>query len=67
MTEGRRSEIDCLIEQLSEIQMHIDRLSIDETMQDDERDEFVSEAVDVLRSACDCLDDVIEYLNAAVK
>ena len=76
MTEGRRSEIDCLIEQLSEIQMHIDCLSIDEekecvnsseTMQDDERDEFVSEAVDDLRSACDCLDEVIEYLNAAVK
>lgn len=76
MTEERRSEIDCLIEQLSQIQMHIDCLLIDEerecgnsseAMQDDGRDEFVSEAVDDLQSACDCLDEVIEYLNAAVK
>ena len=76
MTEERRSKLIVLIEQLSEIQMHIDCLSIDEekecdnssgTMQDDECDEFVSEAVDDLQSACDCLDEVIEYLNAAAK
>ena len=76
MNADRRKRIQEIIDQLTDIQTDAEAIrdeeqeaydNLPENLQGSERGEAMSEAADNLDSAYNSIDEVLEYLNAAIE
>lgn len=76
MNAQRRKSIQEVIDQLTDLQSTVENLkdeeqeaydNLPENLQGSERGEAMSEAADNLDSAYNSIDEVLEYLNAAIE